>query len=169
MTNDYQGKSFAGGIAEGFLATASFMPVAGTFGAGDIMGPSVEMLFTERHGLLVPEKSHVRVLSAETKIGIAAVPSGQTSYTLQCYSVPQPSAQNDNDLWSLAAGDLDCYLGSIALGSPLALGSALYVRASAINVELALNTGSIFARLVTDGAHTAAAVARSVQLHCVVI
>lgn len=167
--DDYQGKAFATGPADGYSADASFMPAAAAYGAGDIMAATQEMIFTGRKGLLVPEKSLVRILSATLKIGVASVPSGQSSYTLHCYSVAPPSAQADNDAWSLDAGDLDGYLGSIPLGAPSDIGGALFVRAQAIDLDFRLITPSIFARLVTDGAHTAAAVARAVSLNAMAI
>ena len=169
MSNDYQGKAFADGIVEGFTADATFTPVAATYGAGDVVGTTQEMLFLNRRDQLVPEKSLIRVFSAIVKIGIAAVPSGQTGYTLQCYNVTPPSAQADNAAWTLAAGDLDSYLGSIALGSPVSFGGALYVRTQAIDTDFRLITPSLFTRLVTDGGHAMVATVRSVRLNAVVI
>ncbi len=166
---DYQGKAFATGIAEGFTADGSFVPTATAYGAGDIMDVTQEMLLTDRRGLLVPEKSLIQVIAAIVKINVASIPSGQTSYTLQLYSAAPPSAQNDNDAWTLALTDLDSYHGSIALGAPVDVGGALYIRTDGLNMNLRLITPSIFARLVTDGGHTPAAVARAVRLHAVVV
>jgi hypothetical protein len=169
MRDDYQGRSFATGATEAFSAQASFVPTAAAYGPGDIMGSTQEMLFLNRRNKLVQEGSIIRVLSAVVKIGVAEVPSGQTGYRLQCFSVTPPSAQGDNDLWTLAAGDLDAYLGSIDLGSPVDVGGALYVKTQGVDTDLRLITGSMFTRLVTNGGHTAAAVARSVILHGVVL
>jgi hypothetical protein len=110
-------------------------------------------------------------INARLKIGIASVPASQTSYTLHCYNITPPSAQADNDAWILAAGDLAAYLGPIDLGTPVDIGGALYVRKE-VEVgksDFQLITPSIFTRLVTEGAHTAAAVARTVTMNVMAI
>ncbi len=153
----------------GVSASASFIPAAGGYGAGDLMSVAQALAFTFADGSAIPAASFLRILTASTKIDVTSVPSGQTSYTLHCYSVTPPSAQADNDAWTLASGDLASYLGSIALGTPVDLGAALYVRAQDINFDIRLAGTSIYGVLVTAGAHTAAAVARQVRLHGVVL
>lgn len=169
---DGSGNPVAGGNS-GLTASASFTPSAAAYGAGDVMGttPAVELSFVDRNGVAVPAGSTIRILTATTKIDITAVPSGQTSYTLHLYSVTPPSAQADNDAWTLASGDLPSYLGSIALGTPVDLGAALYVRAGDLNMDIKLDAGktSVFGVLVTVGAHTAAATARQIALRAVVL
>lgn len=153
----------------GVSASASFTPAAAAYGAGDLMDAAKAMAFTFADGSAIPSASLIRVLTTTTKIDVTAVPSGQTSYTLHCYSVTPPSAQADNDAWTLASGDLASYLGSIALGTPVDLGAALYVKAQYIDFDMRLAGTSIYGVLVTAGAHTAAAVARQVRLHAVVL
>ncbi len=153
----------------GFTASASFTPTAAAYGAGDLMDVAKQFSFTDANGAAIPSASLIRILTAVTKIDVTAVPSGQTSYTLHCYSVTPPSAQADNDAWTLASGDLASYLGSIALGTPADLGAALYIKAQYIDFDMRLAGTSIYGVLVTAGAHTAAAVARQVRLHGVVL
>lgn len=153
----------------GFTASASFTPAAAAYGAGDLMDVAKQFAFTDANGAAIPSASLIRILTAVTKIDVTAVPSGQTSYTLHLYSVTPPSAQADNDTWTLASGDLASYLGSIALGTPADLGAALYVKAQYIDFDMRLAGTSIYGVLVTAGAHTAAAVARQVRLHGVVL
>jgi hypothetical protein len=153
----------------GFTASASFTPAAAAYGAGDVMDAAMELAFADGVGQAVPSAALIRVTTAVVKIDVTAVPSGQTSYTLYCYSVTPPSAQADNDAWALASADLPSYLGSINLGTPVNLGSACYVKSQYIDFDMRLAGTSIFARLVTVGAHTATAVARQVRLHCVVL
>lgn len=166
----------AGGVTTAFersgvTATATFTPAAAAYGSGDIMDVAKEMSFTYRDGVAVPVGSLIRILSAITKIDITSVPAGQTSYLLHCYSVTPPSAQADNDAWTLASGDLTAYRGSIALGVPADLGASLYVKTSLIDTEIALASDktSMFAQLVTVNSHTAAAVARQIILQGVVL
>ncbi|CAB4144794.1 hypothetical protein UFOVP469_54 [uncultured Caudovirales phage] len=153
----------------GFTASASFTPAATAYGAADVMSVAQAFAFLDAAGNAIPSASLICITAAITKIDVTAVPSGQTSYTLYCYSVTPPSAQADNAAWTLASADLPSYLGSIALGTPADLGAALYIRASAPNLYAQLAGTSLFGVLVTDGAHTAAAVARQIRLHCTVI
>lgn len=153
----------------GFTASASFTPAAAAYSGGDIISTAQTMTFTDVNGLNLPNNSLIRVTTAVMKIDVTAVPSGQTSYTLHCYNVTPPSAQADNDAWTLASGDLSSYLGSISLGTPVDLGSALYVKSQYIDFDMRLINSKIYAELVTDGGFTATAVARQVRLHAVVL
>lgn len=153
----------------GFTASASFTPTAAAYGAGDIMDVVKEFAFIDANELEIPSGSLIRITATTTKIDVTSIPADQTSYTLYLYSVTPPSAQADNAAWTLASADLPSYLGSIDLGSPADLGAALYIRTGALTVDLKLAGTSVFGRLVTVGAHTAAAVARQIQLHAVVL
>jgi len=155
--------------ASGVSASASFTPAAAAYGAGDLMGVAQALAFTFADGSAIPSASLLRILTTTLKIDVTSVPGGQTSYTLHLYSVTPPSAQADNDAWTLASGDLASYLGSIALGTPVDWGAALYVKAQYIDFDMRLAGTSIYGVLVTAGAHTAAAVARQVRLHAVVL
>lgn len=150
----------------GVYATATFTPAAAAYGAGDIMSVAKEFVWTYANGLPVPAGSLIRVLSSITKIDVTSVPSGQTSYTLRNYSRTPPSAQADNDAWTLASADLPYTRGAISLGTPVDEGAALYVESLDINkqIQLEASSSSSWGELVTDGAHTAAAVARTVTL-----
>lgn len=149
----------------GITASASFTPAAAAYGAGDIISVAQEFAFTFADGDPVPDGSLIRILTAIMKIDAAAVISGETSYTLQAYSVTPPSAQADNALWALASADLPSYRGAIPLGTPADLGAALYVKTPGIDLDIKLTGDSIFGELVTAGAFTAAAVARQVLLY----
>lgn len=153
----------------GVSASASFTPAAAAYGAGDLMSVAQALAFTFADGSAIPTASLVRILTTTLKIDVTSVPSGQTSYTLHLYSVTPPSAQADNGAWTLASGDLASYMGSINLGTPVDLGAALYVKAQYVDFDLRLAGTSVYGVLVTAGAHTAAAVARQVRLHGVVL
>ena len=156
----------------GIVATATFTPAAAAYLGGDVMDVSKEFAFTfAQTGVAIPPGSLIRILTAITKIDLTAVPSGQTGYTLQPYSAAQPSAQADNDPWTLASADLDAYRGAIALGTPADLGAALYVKTPKVDLDVKLASGSssLFGRLVTDGGFTATAVGRQVLLYGIVL
>jgi hypothetical protein len=153
------------GTASGVSAAANFMPAAAAYSAGDVMDTAKQFLFTDKDGVAVPANSLLRLLTAVMKIDETAVPSGQTSYALQLYNVTPPSAQADNDAWTLASVDLPGYVGSIQLGTPADLGEVLYVKLQYIDFDIRLVGSSLYGRLVTNGAFTSAAVARQVRLH----
>jgi hypothetical protein len=138
----------------GITASADFTPIAGAISANDVMGGSMEFAFTYADGTAIPAGSLIRILTAIVKIDATAVVSGETSYELQCYSVTQPSAQADNDAWTLASGDLLAYRGAISLGAPVDLGAALYVKSPNIDLDIKLTTSSLWGRLRTLGGFT---------------
>lgn len=155
--------------ASGIVASASFTPAAASYGAGDIMDVAKEMAWADHNGIAVPSGSLIRVLSTVVKINTTAVPSGQTSYTGRLYSATPPSAQADNDAWTLVSGDLTVYRGPISLGTPVDEGSCLYIKSQYVDTDIKLAGSSLWMELVTDGAHTATAVARQVLLYGVVL
>lgn len=155
----------------GIVASANFTPAAAAYGAADIIGASTEMQFTfTASGVAIPRGSLVRILTSIVKIDQTAVISGETSYTLHLYRGTQPSAQADNDAWTLASADLTAYAGSLALGTPADLGAACYVKTQFSDVQDFRLTGdSLWGRLVTAGAFTATAVARQVSVYGILL
>lgn len=89
---------------------------------------------------------------------------------LQAYSAAPPSAQADNDLWTVAAGDLAAYtMKALALGTPVDLGAAIGIRTDYTDTRIKLATSSLWAPLVTTPGFTATAVARELVIHAVVL
>ena len=154
----------------GCVASASFTPAAGAYGAGDIFDVSREFAFTYANGNAIPAGSLIRILDTILKIDATAVQASEAAYTLQAYSASQPSGQADNDAWTLASGDLSAYSGSISLGTPADLGGALYIKQSNIDVDIKLGaSSSLWGRLVTVAGFTPTAVARQVFLRAMVL
>jgi hypothetical protein len=156
----------------GVVASASWTPVAEAYSAGDTISTAQALSWTFSHsGVAVPAGSTLRILSSSLKIDATAVISGETSYTLHLYSRTPPSAQANNAAWALASADLPYYLGSVALGTVVDLGAAVYVKTGGHNLDIALETNviSIYGVLVGVGAATLAAVARQVALRGMLI
>lgn len=153
----------------GIAASANFMPAAAAYGAGDIIDVAKEFAFTDRNGVAVPSGSLIRILTTIIKIDETAIISGETSYSLPLYSVTPPSAQADNDAWTLASADLSAYRGTISLGTPVDLGAACYIKTPVVDIDVKLTGTSLFGRLATTGAFTAAAVARQILLYGIVL
>lgn len=153
----------------GVVAIASFTPVAEAYSAGDTISVAQEFEFTLANGLAVPAGTRIRILTSEIKIDATAIISGETSYTLHGYSVTPPSAKANNAAWALESADLPSYRGSLALGAPVDLGAACYVKTGGHNLDVDLAGDSLFGYLVTVGAFTAAAVARQIKLIGIVL
>lgn len=155
--------------AGGVLGSASWLPVAEAYSAADTISTAQPIQFAFANGVYAPAGSTIRILTASLKIDATAVISGETSYTLHLYTVTPPSAQANNAAWTLASADLPSYAGSIALGTPVDLGAALYVKTGGINLDVKLASDTLWGVLVTVGAFTATAVARQVRLHGIVL
>jgi hypothetical protein len=144
----------------GFVSSATFTPTAAAYAAGDIMEGA--KAFT-----LVGPTGGGAILITNTRLRVdhTAVISGETSYTIQLYTVTPPSALADNAAWDLPSGDRASYVGSIALGTVVDVGSTLFVEQTGLTKQIMVPAGgSLFGYLVTNGAFTATAAARVVTL-----
>lgn len=120
--------------------------------ANDVVGSATGSTAALTFALVGPSAANIRVLSAELEIDATAVISGETSYRLYLYNVTPPSALGDNAAWDLPSGDRASYLGYIDLGTPVDLGSTLYVQ-SEPGKDVKLAGTSLFGYLVTIGAY----------------
>ena len=152
-------------IGGGFSPTATFTPTTANYTAGAVIqgARTLATAGPNAGGRMV-------ILGSRLLIPITSVPAAMTSFTLQLYSVTPPSALANNAAWDLPSGDNASYLGSVALGTPVDLGSTLYVETLGINKPLTVPSGgSVFAYLVTNGAYTGSAVAYTVTLDLAVL
>lgn len=144
-------------------AQATFTPAAAAYLANDVI--SVAQPFAS---IAPPMGGIITIISTTLLVAHTAVISGETSYNLHLYSVTPPSAHADNDAWDLPAGDRASYLGVVPLGAPIDIGSSLWVEQNGVlkmfKVPASVSGGSIWGELVTVGAFTATAVARTVTL-----
>lgn len=92
--------------------------------------------------------------STRLQVLLAAVTSGMTSFRLHMYRETPPSAIADNAAWDLTSADRTLYMGYLDLGTPVDVGSTLYVEANGINKQAAITQGQFFGYLVTNGAYT---------------
>lgn len=155
------GGFFVGG--QGYTSSATFTPAAAPYLANDTMDVAKEFL------AIGPSGKNIRILSAELEVDHTAVISGETSYRLYLYSVTPPSALADNSAFDLPSGDRASFLGYIDLGTPVDLGSTLYVQTTGLEKDVLLAGTSVFGYLVTVGAFTPTAAARKVKLHTVAL
>lgn len=125
---------------------------------GDVVGPSSSTggailefpLINSVNG-----SGHIIITDLNFRVDVSAVPSGMTNFRLHLYRIPPPSALADNAAWDLTAVDRESYFDYIDVGTPVDVGSTLYVRTSGINLKLYLaNLTSMFGYLVTNGGYT---------------
>lgn len=97
---------------------------------------------------------NLMITGVQLECDIAAVPAGMVNMRLYLYNVTPPSALADNAAWDLPSGDRASYLGYVDCGTPVDLGSTLYVEANNLNKLLLAAGSSIFGYLVTIGGYT---------------
>lgn len=123
--------------------------------AGDVLGPASGSSAIAFNGIAPPTGGNIIIVSAALERDVTGLVSGETTYTLHLYSGSPPSAFADNAAWDLStAGDRALYLGNISLGTPVDLGSTLYVGTDGINKQVQLTSGTIYGYLVTVGGYT---------------
>jgi hypothetical protein len=137
------------------------------YAAGDVIGAATDATAAIDFGI-GNGSGEFLITSASLRVDAAAVPAGMANFRLHLYNITPPSALADNAAWDLPAGDRDAYLGFIDLGTPVDLGSTLYVKQDAINMQLTLASANVYAYLVTTGAFTpTSAAVKTVTLHSV--
>ena len=144
----------------GFVSSATFTPANTAYAAGDSMEGAKAFA-------LVGPSTGGAILITNTRLRVdhTAVISGETSYTIQLYTVTPPSALADNAAWDLPSGDRASYVGSIALGTVVDVGSTLYVEQTGLTKQITVPAGgSLFGYLVTNSTFTPTATARVVTL-----
>ena len=156
----------------GCYATATFTPAAAAYSAGDIQDTAKALTWYYANGVAVPATAIIRVTTTILKIAVTAVPSGQTSYTLALLKAARSTPLADNDAWTIPTAESDNYMDKLALGTPATVSSSnsfLSIRQAGLSNDYQIVAGGLVAELITDGAHTAAAVARTVKLAGVVL
>lgn len=140
----------SGGAAVTITRTAD----TNAYAAGDVIGAATGSTAAVEFSGMGNSGSRIMITSARFAINDTGIISGETSYRLHLYSRTPPSALGDNVAWDLPAGDRTAYRGYVDLGTPVDLGSSLYVESNLINKQIALEGISLFGYLVTTGGYT---------------
>lgn len=138
------------------------------YSAGDVVGASTGASGALTFAGIGPTTGgEVLITSSIFERDVSALISGETTYTLHLYNATPPSALGDNAAWDLPSGDRAAYLGRIELGTPVDVGSTLWVEQNGINKQVTVPSGgSLFGYLVTNGAYTPAqTTVHLIQLH----
>jgi hypothetical protein len=130
------------------------------YAAGDVIGTG-----TGAAGAVLtfaaagPSGGNLLITGADLMPALAAVPAGMTSFRLHLYDASPASALGDNAAWDLPSGDRANYLGYVDLGTPVDVGSTLWVQNDGIKRQVTLANASttLYGYLVTVGGFTPAA------------
>jgi hypothetical protein len=162
--NPLQVEMTGGGVL-GYTSTATIIRPSNTtaYTAGDVVGeadsgtPANAGSAIKEFASIGPSAGTIIITGADLRIDVNAVPAGMTSFRLYLYDV-SPTAILDNAAWDFVSGDRGKLLGYVDLGSPVDVGSTLYVQATGINLQVKLASGStsLYGELVTNGGYTPA-------------
>lgn len=127
-----------------------------TYDANDVVGAATAALTLEGIG---PEGGgEVIITYASLRIDVSSIPTGMTSFKLALYDATPPSALADAATWDLPSGDRANFKGFVDLGTPVDLGSTLFVEIYPVNRQITVaDGGALYAYLITNGSYTATA------------
>lgn len=152
--------------------SASFARTADTsaYAANDVLGVATDATAALTFSGMGQSGTRILITSVELEVDLSAVPSGMASFRLYLYDATPPSALVDNAAWDLPSGDRSSFLGYVDLGTPIDLGSTLYVRTDIVNAQFKLRGTDLYGYLVTSGAFTpASATVYKPTLHAVTL
>ena len=137
------------------------------YSAGAVLGSSTSTTAALEFTIMGPSTGgEIMLTTSNFEIDVNSIPSGMTSFVLHFYSSTPPSAYADGATFDLPSGDRSVYLGNINIGTPVDLGSTLYVNTPQINQQVSLTGSSLFAYLVTVTGYTPTAqAAKKITLH----
>lgn len=132
------------------------------YAAMDAIGAATGSTAAKEFASIGPAGEVIIIDSASLMIEASALLSGEGAYWLFLYESIPPSAYGDNAAWDLPSGDRSVFLDKIDLGTPVDLGSTLFVKTDNLNkrVKLASSSSSLFAYLVTNAAYSAQTASR---------
>jgi hypothetical protein len=146
-----------------FGASASFTPTAASYTAGDVY--DVAQTFA---GIGPTAGGTVRIVSTTLLIAHTALVASEGAYTLHLFNAALASPLADNSAFDVAAADRTKYLGSLALGTPVDVGTSLWVEVNSLNKLITVPSGgAVIGYLVNAATITPTAAARTVRLHAV--
>jgi hypothetical protein len=146
-----------------FGASASFTPTAASYTAGDVY--DVAQTFA---GIGPTAGGTVRIVSTTLLIAHTALVASEGAYTLHLFNAALASPLADNAAFDVAVADRTKYLGSLALGTPVDVGTSLWVEVNSLNKLITVPSGgAVIGYLVNAATITPTAAARTVRLHAV--
>jgi hypothetical protein len=144
-----------------FSSSASFTPTANQYTAGDVF--DVAQTFSS----VGPSAGGtVRIVSTTLMIAHTALVASEGAYTLHLFNAALASPISDNAAFDVASADRTKYLGSLALGTPVDIGSTLWVEVNLLGKLIVVPSGgAVIGYLVNAATITPTAAARTVTIH----
>lgn len=144
-----------------FSSSAAFTPAAAEYTAGDVFGTAQTF-----SGIGPSAGGTVRIISTTLLIAHTALVSSEGAYTLHLFNAALASPLADNAAFDVAVADRSKYLGSLALGTPVDVGTSLWVEVNLLGkLILVPSGGAVVGYLVNAATITPTAAARTVTIH----
>ena len=125
------------------------------YSAGTLIGTSTTSSSAIVFSPMGNANGSILITDANLLLQITAIPSGMTNFRLHLYNTTPTSAYVDGATWTLASTDWLSYLGYVDLGSPVAVGGALYVQNTGVNKTIKMGASTtLYGYLVTNGGFT---------------
>ena len=149
---------------KGYTAQTTVTRPANTtaYAAGDVVGATAAAITFADIGATF---GHIVITDADLRIDVTALPSGMTTFRLHLYDATPASAFADNAAFDLPAGDRVNYLGYIDLGTPVDVGSTLFVQQGMTKTLKMGSEPNLYGYLVTTAGFTpSSAAVKSIRL-----
>jgi hypothetical protein len=145
----------------GTKSSAAFTPAASAHGARDVLGTAQEFK-------LLGTGPGESIIINTSEILIAGATAVTTIWEVHLFSVTPPSAQADDAVFNLPAGDLSAYLGFVPIAQTVDYVDNQYGHTLNVGKQVKLTGTSVFGVLVPVSAITTQAVAHTVTLHATI-
>jgi len=134
----------------GFVARKLITRPADTtaYGANDVVGGVCDF------GPVAPPGSVLLIRSTALLVRSTGLIASEANYTMHFYSASPPSALADNAPWDLPDVDRSYYYGSLLLGTPVDLGTNLWIETNTWAKAIAIQGSNLYGYLTTAGAYT---------------
>lgn len=153
----------------GYYATMSVTAVAAAIHANDVMGTIQALTWLDKDGGAM-RGGELKIVSSMFYIADTALIASEAGYTLKLYKSSPASLPADNAAWDIAAADRAIYQGSLAIGTPVDIGTTCLVEVDTYTKQITVaSTGITYAALQTLAGFTATATVRNIILHGVAV
>ena len=153
----------------GYYASMSVTAIAAAIHANDVMGTAQALTWLDKDGGKF-RGGELKIVSSLFYIADTALIASEAGYTLKLYSSLPANLPADNAAWDIPAGDRTAYQGSLAIGTPVDIGSTCLVEVDTYTKQITVaSTGITYAALQTLAGFTATATVRNIILHGVAV
>lgn len=154
---------------KGYYASMSITAIAAAISANDVMGTPQALTWTDSNGGKF-KGGELKLISSLFYIADTALIASEAGYALKLYSALPANIPADNAAWDVPAGDRTVYQGSLAIGTPVDIGSTLIVEVDTYTKQISVaSTGITYGVLQTLAGFTATATIRNIILHGVAV